>query len=148
MLTPQTKLLIVTPSKRNTATKDYEMSKYQVKFSMVFRELDNYVNGCGNECKTDFLDEPIVILGESKEALLKAVCKQFNVNMGSVLLNSCDEVGRIDVQTYTKGSSGTKCVYDKYQEGFKRGDYDLWLNCFIGECTTVPEVVDFEGFSL
>lgn len=116
--------------------------KFQAKFTLKISDRDNFENGCDPfTSESRFIDD-LTFQAENMAQLLKNICNHFNVRMDSVLLNSCDEVGRIDVQTYTKTLSGNKCTYEKYKEGFKNGDFDLWLNCFVGEVTTVPSVVD------
>lgn len=116
--------------------------KYQAKFTLKISERDNFSEGCDPfTSETQFIDD-LTFQSENMAQLLKNICNHFNVRINSVLLNSCDEIGRIDVQTYTKTLSGNKCTYHKYEQGFKNGEFDLWLNCFVGEVTTIPELVD------
>ena len=121
------------------------VSTYIVTFDLKFSERDSFESGCYGETETTFLDDPIVITAANLESLLLKVRKHFNVDKNSLLLNSCDEVGRLDVQTYTKSKSGNKCTYNKNKGGFKKGAFDLWLHCFTGEVTVVG-VVDLENY--
>ncbi|UUW39250.1 hypothetical protein [Vibrio phage Artemius] len=115
---------------------------YLAKFNLKISEIDNFENGCDPfKSETQFIND-LTFESDSLTSLMTKICKHFNVRMDSVLLNSCDEIGRIDVQTYTKTLKGNKCTYDKYCEGFKNGEFDMWLNCFIGEITTKPQRVD------
>ena len=125
------------------------MSKYQVTFNLIFREQDHYNEGCDPDSGiTEWLDEPIIIESETIPELLKAVQAHFNVGSNGLLLNSCDEIGRLDVQTYTKGSKGVKCAYKRYKEAFQLDQCALWLNNISGAVVKLPETVDlsiYEG---
>jgi len=111
------------------------------KFNLKISERDNFENGCDPfNSNTRIIN--IEFESSDLSTLLREICKYFNVRIDSVLLNSCDELGRIDVQTYTKTLKGNKCSYDQYADGFKLGNYDLFLNCFIGRVTTLPAPVD------
>lgn len=107
---------------------------------VVHREKDNFKNGCDFDSSViQFFGsdlEELTIEGGSLKELVKNICKHFNVDLNSVLLNSCDELGRLDVQTYTKGTNAIKCSYNKYSEGFKDGKFDLYLNSITGTVTT------------
>ena len=116
--------------------------KFKIVFDLVFREMDNFKNGCCGDSLSESLNQSIVIESNSKNNLIEMVCKRFNVTRDSVLINACGEIGRIDVQTYTKTKKGIKCGYKRYQDGFKNGDYNLWLNCFTGSVVLSPQLVD------
>lgn len=118
------------------------MNKYKCVFNMVFRELDNFENGCDGGCVQDEVD--ISIQAETINELLIAVQKYFNVTGESLLLNSCDEIGRLDVQTMTKSKKAIRDSYSKYKTEFENGDCDLYLNCFIGTVKTIPRLVDLQ----
>ena len=115
---------------------------FKATFNLKISERDNWVNGCDPfNSNSQFIDD-IEISADNLGSLLRKICKYFNVSMDSVLLNSCDEIGRIDVQTYTKTLKVNKCTYKANKDGFKNGEFDLFLNCFIGEVTTIPQSVD------
>ncbi|AHK11721.1 hypothetical protein S144_6 [Shewanella sp. phage 1/44] len=120
--------------------------KYQIKFNIVFSELDSFELGCHGDSITNFLDNPIVLKAESIPKLVDLISKRFNVKNDDIELNSCDEIGRIDVQTMTRKCGGLRDVYTKYSEDFKAGKLDLWLNCFTGICTSIPETIDLNNF--
>lgn len=114
--------------------------------NIVHRELDIFDTGCEIEGGiTQFFGshlEELEIEGESLKELLNNVCKYFNVDINSILLNSCDELGRLDVQTYTKGTTAIKCSYNKYAKAFKAGDHGLYLNNISGTVTRTAEPLD------
>lgn len=118
------------------------MDKYQVSFGMVFSEQDNYNNGCFGDSKMEHLEDVIILKSATLKGLINKVCNKFNVSNDSILLNSCDEIGRIDVQTSTLKAGQVRDSYKKHQDRFTAGELDLWLNCFIGVCTTIPQVID------
>lgn len=111
--------------------------------NIVHREIDNFENGCDpHSSVTQFFGsdlEELNIEGESLKGLVKNICKHFNVDLNSVLLDSCEELGRLDVQTYTKGTSAIKCRYNSLKKGFKAGEYDLYLNNISGTVTRTAE---------
>lgn len=116
--------------------------KYQAKFTLKISERDNFSEGCDLFTSETRSIDDLTFQSENMAQLLRNICNHFNVRINSILLNSCDEIGRIDVQTYTKTLSGNRCTYHKHEQGFKNGEFDLWLNCFIGEVTTIPQSVD------
>ena len=114
--------------------------------NLIHRELDIFDTGCDPDTGvTEFFGADLVhleLVGESLSELVNKVCKYFNVDITSILLNSCDELGRLDVQTYTKGTTAIKCSYDKYQETFKAGDHGMYLNNISGTVTQRVEALD------
>lgn len=124
---------------------------FKATFSLKISERDNYTNGCDPfNSHTSFIDD-LSFESDNLASLLSDICKHFNVTMNSIMLNSCDEIGRIDVQTYTKTLKGNKCTYNAHKKGFIDGKFDLYLNCFIGEIVRKPVLVDLldsENFKL
>ncbi len=120
--------------------------KLKATFDLVFRELDNIESGCDLETSiSNFLSdqsEHVVFHAENVEDLLIMVQKHFKVNEDALLLNSCEEIGRLDVQTYTKGTKGIKCQYDQYKTRFINNEVDLWLNTIVGQVETITSPVD------
>lgn len=114
--------------------------------NIIHRELDIFDTGCDpDNSVTEFFGDhlpDLEIKGESLKDLVKNICKYFNVDVTATLLNSCDELGRLDVQTYTKGLKGVKCSYEKYREGFRSGKYGLYLNNICGTVTRTVEPLD------
>ena len=116
---------------------------YSVIFGIVHSELANFENGCNpSTSKGRFLDEPMIFEASTLKELLREVKKVFNVSQESLLLNSCDEMGRLDVQTYSKTLDGLRDTYNIHKSGFRSGSYDLWLNDITGKVTktTIPDL--------
>lgn len=121
---------------------------YTLKLALVHSELDNHENGCDPDSnKTRFFgyegelhDKRDTVEAETLEGLLKEVGKLFNVDWKQgLLLDSCEELGRLDVQTYTKGTQAIKCSYKRYESDFKSGKINLYLNNISGTVTKTPE---------
>ncbi|MCP3921319.1 MAG: hypothetical protein GY714_01910 [Desulfobacterales bacterium] len=112
--------------------------KYMVMFSLVHSELDNFKKGCdpSTGCSR-FLDEPLVFEADTLKELLKEIKKFFNVSQSGLLLNSCDELGRLDVQTHSLTLDGLRCSYNRTVKDFKTGKRDLWLNDICGHVTKI-----------
>lgn len=117
---------------------------FKATFNLIHSELDNWENGCDfGSSTTRYIDE-LSFQSETLEQLLKDICKHFNVKTDSLLLNSCDEIGRIDVQTYTRSPNTVKCMYARNKEKFKAGGIDLYLNNISGNITQTL-IIDLEG---
>lgn len=116
---------------------------YKVEFGIVHSEVDNYENGCNGYCNSRFID-PIVIKAESLERLFDIVAKQFRINKDDLLINACDELGRLDIQTYTKTLNSLTDQSKKLREGWENGDFDLYLNNISGYVTVEATNFDLE----
>lgn len=120
-------------------------NKFAIAFSLVFREKDVFNEGCDPDSGiTEFLEGEDQLFFEAPTipALLGLVKKSFNVDDNGLLLNSCEEIGRLDVQTYTKTIKGRVCSYEKHKAGFTAGEFPLWLNCYTGTVIRVAAPVD------
>ena len=120
---------------------------YTFTANIVNREIDVFSDGCQLEGGiTQFFDycdySPLIFEAKTLSKLLTKIQKYFNVSRESILLNSCEELGRLDVQTYTKESKGLKCSYKRYEEDFKLGKINLYLNNISGTVTRTPEDID------
>ncbi|MCP4393403.1 MAG: hypothetical protein GY804_03920 [Alphaproteobacteria bacterium] len=118
--------------------------KYMVMFSLVHSELDNFKEGCDPSTSSSrFLDEPLTFEANTLKELLKEIKKFFNVSQDGLLLNSCDEIGRLDVQTYSLTLDGLRCSYNRTVSEFRTGKRNLWLNNISGEVTKIesPDLV-------
>ena len=111
--------------------------------SLVHREIDVFSDGCQLEGEiTQFFGsefDDIQITGDTLTELLAKIRKYFNVSRESLLIDSCEELGRLDIQTYTKTTKGLKCSYSRYEKDFKSGKIDLYLNNITGEVTKTGE---------
>jgi hypothetical protein len=123
------------------------MSQFRISFNTIHRQRDQFNEGCDPESGiSEWLDVPIIFESDTIPELLEQVQSHFNVSASGILINACDEIGRVDVQTYTKGTKGVKCAYSRYKEAFKRDQCDLWLNDISGTIVKLPEAVDLSEF--
>jgi hypothetical protein len=123
---------------------------YTFKASIIHREKDNFENGCIGGCITEFFGddlEAITVQDKTLTGLIEGIQNRFNVKRDSILLNSCDELSRLDIQTYTKGFNAVKCSYNQHSEGFKAGKYDLYFNNITGY-VTLEQDLDLESILL
>lgn len=117
---------------------------FKATFDLIHSELDNWGNGCDFESGTSRFIDDLTFQSETLEQLLKDICTYFNIKSDSLLLNSCEELGRIDVQTYTRSVNTVKCSYERNKAKFKSGEIDLYLNNISGNITQTL-IVDLEG---
>ncbi len=122
-----------------------EKTTYSIVFMLVHSELDNYEKGCNpSTAKGRFLETPIAFEAPTLKELFKEIKIYFNVSQEALILNSGDEIGRLDVQTYSLTLDGLRCSNHKkrVQKKFKSGKLDLWLNDISGHVTktTTPDL--------
>ena len=117
---------------------------FKAEFGLVHSDLDNYQNGCTGKGSSRFI-EPIVLKAETLSRLIEIVCKHFNVEKDALLLNSCEELGRVDVQTYTKTLNSLRCQYYSNKIKYMEGIIPLYLNNISGYITVQAEGFDLES---
>ncbi len=111
---------------------------FKAKATMWFKEVDNWEQGCqmeggksgmdGSVFKADTLPALIALLNEHTG----------NKDMQNVLMNSCDEKGRIDIQVYEneRGTPMTKAHEAKWKEG----KAIVYLACYTFRVERIEEV--------
>lgn len=117
---------------------------YTATFNIVHSDLDTWGEGCAAQGVTNFIETKIE--ATTINGLLAKIAKRYNVEVEHLLLNSCDEMGRIDVQTYTKTIGPVKCTYQHYKEEFQKGNISLYLNNISG--TVESRTTDFDIVAL
>lgn len=117
---------------------------FKAEFGLVFSDLSNYGEGCIDKGSSRFI-EPIVLKAETLSRLIEIVCKHFNTEEDALLLNSCEELGRIDVQTYTKTLNSLRCQYYSNKVRYINGFIPLYLNNISGYITVQAEGFDLES---
>ena len=116
-----------------------KVKTYEACGGLKHFEEDTYEDGCnpdtgGSSCvDIDFKSDSI-------GGLLKKIKEYFDVDNDSLLLNSCEEVGRIDIQVL-ENAEGYKALKSDI-ECWKDGDKILWSACysFCVKCVTREEV--------
>lgn len=119
---------------------------YQINFSTKHAERDNYETGCDPD--TSVMYEPnIFIKAENLSELIVKVKELFSVADDSLLFNSCDEVGRLDVQAY-EGNDGTTVDLENESErkDWEAGKKEVWLATYTG-IVEKTEIVDLSTYA-
>ena len=97
----------------------YHTGKCYIKM----REQDNYNEGCNlGTCKMEHISQ--TYKADSLSELLDLLAKRFKVEKDAFLLNSCEDVGRVDIQTMETAKG--KKPSDNEMEQWKRGELDLY----------------------
>jgi len=104
---------------------------YKTKFWDKFTEEDIFADGCqprtNNQTQHYGEDE---FSNKTLEGLIKELMEFCKVtSKENVLLNSCDESGRVDIQRMEteKGRVATKSDIERW----KKGELRLWDACFV-----------------
>lgn len=98
------------------------------KLQLVSSELDHWENGCTGEHSVNFWD--LEFNAENEQKLIDKITSYFGVTVDYLQFNSCDEIGRLDVQLQTLH------MFDEYQltkselEEFKVGNIQAYLTAF------------------
>ena len=93
-----------------------------------FAELDSWENGCDPD-STRWEDGNESFTAETEDKLIAQLMEFCDVtDKQNVLINSCDQDGRIDLQRYEDEQG---CVANAGEmESFKRGEINLYLACY------------------
>lgn len=121
--------------------------------NIIHRELNNWTNGCdpdstitqffGGRNLSEFL--PIEITGDTLQQLLLEIQNRFKVSKEALLLNSCEELGRLDVQFYTDDVYNLSCQYKEHEQAYRDNEIDLYLCNLSGTVTRKIEDLDLEA---
>jgi len=93
-----------------------------------FAELDSWKNGCDPD-STRWEAGSDSFTAEDENELIAKLMEFTDVDdKQNVLINSCDQDGRIDIQRYEDEQG---CLADASEmDAFKRGEIDLYLACY------------------
>ncbi len=101
-------------------------------------EQDIYTDGCQPHTSVSYWMNDKVEAQELNE-LVNLIKKKHKVGNGALLLNSCDEVGRLDVQLYTT-ENGSTMVSKKLLALWKEAKAVLYLTIFTYHITRLIDV--------
>ena len=102
--------------------------KFIAKNLIIDSELDIYADGCQPDTsETQFFDH-ITIDANDINQLLDAVAEFFGVPRADIVLNACDEIGRIDIQWYSTERNLPGPLGPATLERWKNGELNLYLN--------------------
>ena len=91
---------------------------------------DNWENGCVLDSTTKILEiDDEYVLSSSLEYLIN-LCMEFTkqTNKQNVLLNSCDEIGRLDIQFNTLKPHVFNKLTDASKARWQKGEIDTYLH--------------------
>lgn len=104
-------------------------TQYIVRGYHAFSEVDNFEQGCQGNPKFEFLDpHEWVRAADTLDGLIAKLVEEFGIDgLGNVLLDACDEPGRLDMQAYQMKPFKTAKVGPATYELWKKGGRELWL---------------------
>ncbi len=114
------------------------MKQYASGKALKMTEEDTYNEGCLPETSTSY-EVDIQFNDGTKEGLLNKMQEYFDITKDDMLINSCDENGRIDIQVL-ENSEGCKAS-DRELAQWKSNNLTLWLACYSYQ---VKEVITSE----
>jgi hypothetical protein len=98
-------------------------------------EEDDYKDGCQIGTAFDIMYD-VKFEAPSLDELITLLKEHFEVSHGAILLDSCDEAGRIDIQRMENGDGDLPS--ENELERWKRGEIKMWAATY----TYTVEVVD------
>lgn len=109
------------------------MSKiqYVIKGYIAFSEQDNYENGCILETsQTEFNDHYECKADNLKDLIAKLTLEFSASSVEDFLFDSCDELGRLDLQVYQTKPFHCSKPNSSTLDQWKQGKRDMWLTCY------------------
>ena len=116
-------------------------TRYRVKYAMKHAEQDSYAEGClPNTVNSSTIEWNFD--KSNIESLIEACIDLTGADAKDVMLNACEEIGRIDIQVY-EDENGSR-VYESEEHkwnAWKEGKRKLWLctySFYVEECICAP----------
>lgn len=103
------------------------MIKYESGKAFKHTEVNDYEQGCLPDTSSCW-DVDIKFSANTKEELIEQIKNYYDVTNEDIMLNSCDEPGRIDIQILEDENSFKATEHDK--ELWKQGKKKLWLSTY------------------
>lgn len=106
-----------------------------------FAELDIYADGCqpdrpSHDSGADYFE------AETVDGLIAKLAEHVNQkDLSNVILDSCDERGRVDIQVYEDSDGYAADAHDLAQ--WKEGKKELWLACYTFHVERIETSDDF-----
>lgn len=117
---------------------------YEVNGWSKFTEEDVYSEGCLPETMSNYGGHDRFI-GNTVEEVLEKIMSFTNAEKDWMLLNSCDDVGRVDVQV-NENEDGYRATEQEIKQ-WKQGKLKLWLATYIFYVKECKDV-DLSKFNL
>ena len=98
---------------------------FYVDYFIKNAELDNYEEGVSIRPEDGYYtDYGLKIIGDDIPELIEMIKHHFNVNTNAITLDTCDEIGRLDIQLMENEDAEEPS--EAQYEAFKRGECKLW----------------------
>lgn len=121
-------------------------SFYKIAGYLAHSEQDNYKDGCHGKCLTKFTpNNSFIITADSMKSLINKLQIEFSSkDINDFLFNSCDEMGRLDLQVIQRVPFECAKPSSKTIEEWKAGEIDLWLTCYTFNVEMVQVEIDLQ----
>ena len=107
------------------------MRKFIVNGYMAFSEQDNFNEGCYGPAKNEFASaREFTRTNTTLDGLIADLCKELRAESESVLINSCSEIGRVDIQVTQREPFRASRVSENTMAEFRAGTRDLWATTY------------------
>lgn len=109
----------------------------QVNGWFKIAEEDNWENGCSLDSSTAFDGRDNFHAETETELIEKLMAFTGETEKQNVLINSCDEDGRLDIQVY-ENENGERAS-EREMELFKKNECRIWLATYtfqVSQCST------------
>lgn len=109
---------------------------YKVLGRTIFASSDKFHHqlGCSiTDTQIKYIDNPFysVYALDSIDPLLRHIAAYHGVEFDSIILNSCGEAGRIDVQHLSIGGRWKRCIHSKkVEQRFENGDVEGYIDTY------------------
>jgi len=100
---------------------------YETSTALKTAEVDNYQEGCDPDTMVCF-DVDVTFKADTLALLLHKIKEYYNVKHEGLLLNSCEELGRLDIQRLETAESFEPS--DSQLKQWKQGNVELWLAAY------------------
>lgn len=117
--------------------------KYVINDCHAISEKYKYSEGCYGETLYEW--GKIDIKASTITKLLQKLQEEFNCTRDDILLNSCDELGRIDVQVLQLKAFECHKISEKNYNKFKNGEIDLWFTTYTVHVEMITTDIDLEA---
>lgn len=103
------------------------MKRFETNEGFVFSEEDSFENGCLSNTQQSWIYD-VDFKADTVKELLQKIKEHFEVDDQDISLNSCDELGRIDIQKL-KNKRGYFLTPSEIEE-WKKGKIQAWSVCY------------------
>ena len=122
-------------------------TEFIVRGYFATSEEDNFEDGCFGETKTEFLNaSQWDCKADTLDNLIDSLKNEFKCE--DVMLNSCGEAGRIDIQAHQRRPFLIGKLSDATQQKFSNGDINLFLTCYSFKVEIMQTGMDLRNYTV